>query len=90
VDIYRESSLQAAVLNTGGDNDIENVGGRTVFGATGMFGVHVSPVTLRFGPSNQFQVAAQEGVLFFFEDGRNPAFEQTIGFTYLFGSPAGM
>jgi hypothetical protein len=54
-----------------------------------MLGFHVSPLTLRFGRANQFQVAAQEGVLFFLNQGQDPTFEQTVSFTYLFGLPAG-
>jgi hypothetical protein len=57
--------------------------------AQGMLGFHVAPLTLRLGRASQFQVAAQEGVLFFLEQGDNPAFEQTLSFTYLFGSPTG-
>ena len=61
----------------------------SVTDAQGMLGIHVSPLTLQLGRTNQLQVAAQEAVLFFLEQGDNPAFEQTVSFTYLFGAPPG-
>jgi hypothetical protein len=85
VDVYRDSALQ--FINPGGFNGVS--GGQPAFGDTGLLGLHVSPATLRFGATKQFQVAAQEGVMIFFEEGRNPAFEQTVSFTYFFGSPSG-
>jgi hypothetical protein len=52
--------------------------------AQGMLGLHVSPVTLRFGQANQFQLAAQESVFLLLSEG-NGVFEQAVSFTYLFG-----
>jgi hypothetical protein len=63
-------------------------GGGAVTDAEGMLGFHASPLTLRFGQDDQFQLAAQEGVLLLLEQ-ENPAFEQTVSLTYLFGSPSG-
>jgi hypothetical protein len=83
VDISRTSTVQHTAL------DPNLPSGGTVTGAEGILGFHASPLTLRLGQSNQIQFAAQEGVLFFLEDGGNAAFEQTVSFTYLFGSPSG-
>jgi hypothetical protein len=85
VDIFRESGFREPIV-TGGASPDAVVGAGTT-SATAMLGLHVSPITLRFGRANQFQFAAQEGILDFVEGG-NPAFEQTLSFTYLFGSPA--
>jgi hypothetical protein len=87
LDSYRESTSRMVILNNGvptGNTVVS--GGRA--DTTGMLGLHVSPVTLRLGEANQFQLAVQEGILFFLQQGRNPAFEQTVSFVYLFGSSA--
>jgi hypothetical protein len=85
VDVYRNSSPKSGVIiNPGGDHDVESTSpGKS--GAAGMLGMHVSPATFRFGQLNQFQLAAQEGLMVFLVSGRNPAFEQTVSFVYLFG-----
>ena len=82
VDIYRTRS--SSLLNAGAASPQFTIPATT--DAEGMLGLHLSLVTLRFGQANQFQVAAQDGVLFFLENGSTPVFEQTISFTYLFGA----
>jgi hypothetical protein len=84
VDVARISAAPRSAVDPQGFT-----GGGTATNAEGIVGFHASPLTLRFGHANQFQLSAQEGVVFFLGQTDNPAFEQTLSVAVLFGSRAG-